>query len=122
MCQEACVWIGAISMIMQAACPSGGSSKLSKLQVLEYFANFSYKVPILRDALSFPSNIPETPEADNEKERYYRLYHPIMKLWQSQRPCSRLDRTNSRLTFPPQNSFHSQGMLCIPWLQRCMVS
>ncbi|KAG7095872.1 hypothetical protein E1B28_006563 [Marasmius oreades] len=82
MCQEACeVWTGVISMIMKAACSSSDErSKLSKLRVLEYFAKFPYKVPKLRDALSLPSTAPETPEAEDEKERHYRSYHPIMKL------------------------------------------
>ncbi|KAL0578547.1 hypothetical protein V5O48_003448 [Marasmius crinis-equi] len=79
-CQEACeVWVGAISMIMGAAC-SGTTPNLSKLQVLEYFAKFPYKNAKLRDALSLPQSAPSTPEADDEKERHYRSYHPIMKL------------------------------------------
>ena len=67
-CQEACeVWVGAISRVIQAA---NSNTKLTKLDVLDYFARFPYKDAKLRAALgSSPGD-----------EAFYRANHPILKL------------------------------------------
>ncbi|KAK1226350.1 hypothetical protein PQX77_010677 [Marasmius sp. AFHP31] len=77
-CQEACeVWVGAISMIITAANSNAG---LTKLQVLEYFAQFPYKDAKLRAALTSPIPPPHSSSSDEQKEAYYRTYHPILNL------------------------------------------
>ncbi|KAL0065779.1 hypothetical protein AAF712_007267 [Marasmius tenuissimus] len=76
-CQEACeVWVGAISMIIKAA---NANTQLTKLQVLEYFAQFPYKDTKLRALLTASSPPPES-ASDEEKEAYYRTHHSILKL------------------------------------------
>ncbi|KAJ8083063.1 hypothetical protein PM082_008926 [Marasmius tenuissimus] len=76
-CQEACeVWVGAISMIIKAA---NANTQLTKLQVLEYFAQFPYKDTKLRALLTASSPPPES-ASDEQKEAYYRTHHPILKL------------------------------------------
>ncbi|KAJ8083064.1 hypothetical protein PM082_008927 [Marasmius tenuissimus] len=76
-CQEACeVWVGAISMIIQAA---NSNARLTKLQILEYFARFPYRDTKLRAVLTTPIPPPESASYE-QKEAYYRTYHPILKL------------------------------------------
>ncbi|KAK7049974.1 hypothetical protein VNI00_005405 [Paramarasmius palmivorus] len=82
MCQEACeVWIGAISIIMRAACsPSSAPATLSKLRVLDYFVTFPYTQVRLREALGLPSSSSAVPQNEADREQYYRTNHPILKL------------------------------------------
>ncbi|KAI3614192.1 adp-ribosylation crystallin j1 [Moniliophthora roreri] len=92
LCQEACeVWIGAISIIMRAACNPSADAPLSKLRVLDYFVIFPYIQPKLREVLGLPPVSLAVPQSETEREEYYRTNHPILKLVAKSEPLPRQD-------------------------------
>lgn len=78
------VWTGAIAKIMQDTSPEG-EGKLTKLDVIEYFATFPYENDKLRAALALPEDglrrirciSSFTPQV---REEVYRDRHPIIRL------------------------------------------
>ncbi|KAJ8515916.1 hypothetical protein ONZ45_g6714 [Pleurotus djamor] len=76
MCQEACeVWTGAIVRVIRAA---ASSTKLTKLDLLQYFANFQYTQDGLQNELTIPSQAPPPPTSPSQLEEYYWSYHPLL--------------------------------------------
>jgi ADP-ribosyl-[dinitrogen reductase] hydrolase len=81
-CQEACeVWTGAIVRIMKESVQEAGHAgrTFSKLDLLDYFAQFPYKTK-LREVLAFPAGTPPSPAAGKDKEKYYETNHPVLRL------------------------------------------
>jgi len=85
-CQEVCeVWTGAITLILKnttngTIATTGPEVKISKLDVLAYFAHFPYTTYKLANALGIPHGIPPASTNLTEREAWYFQYHPILKL------------------------------------------
>ncbi|KAJ2934912.1 hypothetical protein H1R20_g2202, partial [Candolleomyces eurysporus] len=93
LCLEACeVWTGAIATVMQQAVRVEGKgntapSTYSKLDLLQYIADFPYQTQELRQALAIPIDAPSfapdvggSADIARQREAYYKQYHPILRL------------------------------------------
>jgi ADP-ribosyl-[dinitrogen reductase] hydrolase len=90
---------------------SAGDGQLSKLDLLEYFANYPYKNLSLKTALSLHPSAPALERDVNTKpadiEAYYQKHHPLLKLI-----LASSDPSNNRICrLPGKSSLPSSGFV-----------
>ncbi|KAG6834786.1 hypothetical protein H0H93_007377, partial [Arthromyces matolae] len=102
MCQEACeVWTKAIVEIMKASTAETPTMEpaYTKLDLVQTFAEFPFTNAQLREALQFPAGTPVPPTHNEERERHFFKYHPVLRL---------LARTQNQ-TIPSEEDLPSSG-------------
>ncbi|KAF9455651.1 ADP-ribosylation/Crystallin J1 [Collybia nuda] len=107
MCMEACeVWTGMIVRVMQN---SGSATQYTKLDLVEYLANFQYSNETLQKALALPIDVPSMPSKAEERESYYHKHHPILRLIARTQPSPPTSNTGFSKNLPSEKELPSSG-------------
>jgi ADP-ribosyl-[dinitrogen reductase] hydrolase len=109
MCVEACeVWTGMIVQVMKNS-QKDTATQYTKLDLVEYLANFPYTNVTLQKALALPIDVSPIPSKPDQRESYYHDHHPILQLIAKTQASPPAQSTGFSKNIPTEAELPSSG-------------